>query len=50
MISVQGNTLSTSQISQLSQYQQELQHLIKQQIMKDASGGTPAFKDAQLPE
>ena len=49
-MAVQGNTVSSSQISHLSQYQQELQHLIKQQIMKDAFGGTPALTDTQLSE
>lgn len=49
-MAVQGNSVSSTQISHLSQYQQELQHLIKQQIMKDAFGGTPAITDTQLSE
>jgi hypothetical protein len=44
-MAVQGNSVRSSQISHLSQYQQELQHLIKQQIMKDAYGGTPTLTD-----
>ena len=49
-MAVQGNSVSSSQISHLSQYQQELQHLIKLQIMKDPFGGTPGLTDTQLSE